>query len=87
MYCFICGYDVDHVGIQCQCAKAGHIPNVTRNQAHTVWCECMKGQHKTLLGGTGAGMGWILAKNLQKATYVIDKNQQAYKTRKAQKST
>ena len=54
MYCFTCRYDVDHAGFQCQCAKEGHIPNVTRNQAHTVWRACMKGQHKTLPDGTGA---------------------------------
>ena len=64
-----------------------HIPNVPREQAHTVWHVCMKGQHKTLPNGTGAGMGWILANNLQKATYVIDKNQKAYKTWKAQQRT
>ena len=74
MYCFTCGYDVDHAGFQSQCAKAGHTPNVTCNRAHKVWRACMKGQHKTLPDGTGAGMGWILANNIQKATYVIDKN-------------
>ena len=47
----------------------------------------MKGQHKTLTDGTGAGMGWILANNIQKATYIIDKNQKIYKTRKAQQRT
>ena len=77
MYCFTCGYDVDRVGFQCQCAKAGHIPNMTRNQAHAVWRAFMKGHHKTLPDGTGAGMGWILANNLQKSNYTIDKNQQA----------
>ena len=87
MYCFTCGYDVDQAGFQCQSAKAGHILNLTRNQAHIVWCACRKGHHKTLPDGTGAGMGWILANNLQKATYVIDKNQQDYKTWKAQQRT
>ena len=62
-----------HAGFQCQCAKAGHIPNVTRDQAHTVRRACMKGQHKTLTDGNGEGMGCILANNLQKTTYVIDK--------------
>ena len=71
MYCFTCVYDVDHVGFQCQCAKAGQIPNVTRDQSHTVWRACMNGQHKTLPDGTGSGIGWILVKTLQKATYVI----------------
>ena len=80
MYCFTCGYIVDHAGFQCHSAKAGHIPNLTRNQAHTVWRACIKGQHKKLPDDTGAGMGWILDNNLQKATYVIDKNRQTYKT-------
>ena len=78
---------MDHAGFQCQCAKAGHIPIVPCDQAHTVWRACMRGQNKTLTDGTGAGMGWILANNLQKATYVIDKNQQAYKTWKAHQNT
>ena len=38
----------------------------------------MKGQHKMLPGGTDAGMGWILANNLQKANFVINKNNQIY---------
>ena len=83
IYFFTCGYDVDHTGFQCQCAKEGHIPNVPRDQAHTVWRACIKGQHKTLPNGTGAGMGWILANKLQKANYVIDKKQQSYKKWKA----
>ena len=78
---------MDHAGFQCQYAKAGHTPNVTHDQAHTIWRACMKGQHKTLPDGTVAGMGWILANNLQKATYVIDKNQKTYKTWKAQQRT
>ena len=49
IYFFTCGYDVDHTGFQCQCAKAGHTPNVPRDQAHTaVFCACMKGQQKKL---------------------------------------
>ena len=87
MYCFTCGYDVDHAGFQFQSTKAGHIPNVPREQAHTVRSACMKGQHKTLPDGTRSGMGWILAKTLQKATYFIDENQQAYKMWKAQQRT
>ena len=76
-----------HAGFQFQCAKAGHTPYATLDQAHTVWRACMKGQHKTLLDGNGAGMGWILLNTIQKATYVIDKNQKAYKTWKAQQRT
>ena len=79
MYCFTCGYDVDQAGFQCQCAKEGHSPNVTRDQDHTVWRACMKGKHKTLPDSTGSGMGWILANNLQKANYVIDKKKKSYK--------
>ena len=87
MYCFTCGYDVDHAGFQCQSAKTGLIPNVPCNQAHIVWRACMKEKHKTLPNGTGAGMGLILANNLQKATYIINKNQQTYKAWKAQQRT
>jgi hypothetical protein len=36
----------------------------------------MKAQHKTLPDGTGAGMGWILAQNLRKATFVMDKREE-----------
>ena len=87
MYCFTSGYDVDHARFQCQCAKAGHIPNLLRDQSHTVWRACIKGQHKTLQDGTGSGMGWILANKLQKTTYGFDKNQQAYNKWKAQQRT
>ena len=36
----------------------------------------MKGQHKTLADGTGAGKGWILEHNLGKARYVLDQREQ-----------
>ena len=87
MKCFTCGYDVDHAGFQRQCAKEGHIPNVPHDQSHKVWRACMKGQHKTLTDDTGSGIGWILAKNLHKANYVIEKKQQYYKKWKAQQRT
>ena len=56
-YCFTCGYDVDHPGNQCPIAKAGHIPNINRDEAHLVPGASMKAQHKVLSDGTGAGKG------------------------------
>jgi hypothetical protein len=53
-----------------------HIPTVKRADAHTIWGASMKAQHKTLPDGTGAGMGWILAQNLRKANFVIDKREE-----------
>jgi hypothetical protein len=75
-YCFSCGYDVDHQGFQCQDPRNNHIPAVKREDAHTIWGASMKAQHKTLPDGTGAGMGWILAQNLRKANFVMDKREE-----------
>jgi hypothetical protein len=75
-YCFSCGYDVDHQGFQCPAPRSDHIPTVKREDAHTIWGASMKAQHKTLPDGTGAGMGWILAQNLRKANFVMDKRQE-----------
>ena len=36
----------------------------------------MKAQHKTLPDNTGAGNGLILAKQLRKANWVMDQNEQ-----------
>jgi hypothetical protein len=77
-YCFSCGYDVDHPGFQCPNPRSNHIPTVKREDAHTIWGASMKAQHKTLPDGTGAGMGWILAQNLRKANFVMDKRQENY---------
>jgi hypothetical protein len=77
-YCFTCGYDVDHQGFQCPVPRNDHIPTVSRDDAHTIWGASMKAQHKTLPDGTGAGMGWILAQNLRKANFVMDKRQANY---------
>jgi len=75
MYCFSCGYDVDHDGFNCplECRKEGHIPNVPRDQAHMVQYACMKAQHKTLPDGTGAGKGWILAGPISKAQFTMNR--------------
>ena len=56
--------------------KNTHIPNVPRDEAHTVAGASMKAQHKTLPDGTGAGHGWILAVQLRKADCVMDQNKQ-----------
>jgi hypothetical protein len=63
-----------------------HIPTVRREDAHTIWGASMKAQHKTLPDGTGAGMGWILAQNLRKANFVMDRreeNAQQWRRRQA----
>jgi hypothetical protein len=75
-YCFSCGYDVDHQGFQCPAPRNDHIPTVNRGDAHTIWGASMKAQHKTLPDGTGAGMGWILAQNLRKANFVMDRREE-----------
>ena len=76
LYCFSCGYDVDHNGWQCPWPKEGHIPDVHRDVAHEVPGACMVAQHKTLPDGTGAGKGWILAQSITKAQYVMDGRRQ-----------
>ena len=70
LYCYSCGYDVDHDGYGCTNPKVHHVPSVTRAMAHTVPRASMKAQHKTLPDGTGAGMGWILSESIGKAAYV-----------------
>ena len=45
-YCYSCGYDVNHARWQCQYKKNTHIPNVPRDEAHTVAGASMKAQHK-----------------------------------------
>ena len=69
LYCFSCGYDVDHAGCACPNPRWNHIPNIPRNKAHEVQGACMKAQHKTLQDGTGAGIGWILSQNIRKAEW------------------
>ena len=62
LYCFSCGYDVDHDGYNCpiNCQKHVHLPHVKRDEAHMYEGACMKAQHKTLPDGKGAGQGWIM---------------------------
>jgi len=86
LYCFSCGYDVDHNGYQCQNQKDGHIPNVPRDQAHMVYRACMKAQHKTLPDGSGLGQGFVLQHNLTKAAFVQNLQQQGRKGRQQQRS-
>ena len=76
LYCYSCGYDVNHAGWQFQYKNTTHIPNVPRDEAHTVAGASTKAQHKTLPDGTGAGHGWILAGQLRKAHWVMDQNEQ-----------
>ena len=71
LYCYSCGYDVDHTGYQCPRQKPGHLPHVQRNQAHTVPGASQKAQHKTLPDGTGAGLGWTMAQNVNKSFYTM----------------
>ena len=72
IYCYSCGYDVDHAGWKCSCKKTTHIPNVPQYEAHTVAGASMKAQHKTLTDGTGAGNGWILTGQRRKANWFVD---------------
>ena len=66
---------MDHDGYHCLNQKLGHIPNVPRNEAHTVYRASMKAQHRTLPDGSGAGKGWHLAQNLRKANFVMDQRE------------
>ena len=72
---FSCGYDVDHDGYNCppNCQKHVHLPQVKRDEAHMYQGACIKAQHKTLMDGTGAGMGWIMTKNMEKGHFILDK--------------
>ena len=57
LYCFSCGYDVDHDGYNCptNCQKHVHLPQVKRDEAYMYEGACMKAQHKTLPDGMVAG--------------------------------
>ena len=76
MYCYTCGYDVNHDGYNCQRPAKGHIPNVHRNEAHLVPGASMKAQHKVLPDGTGAGKGWLMAQATNKGFYTMAKQGQ-----------
>ena len=54
LYCFSCGYDVDHDGYNClpSCQKQIHLPNVKQYDAHMYELGCMRAQNKTLPDGT-----------------------------------
>ena len=68
LYCFTCGYNVDHDRYHCLIGIPGHhCPEVIRELAHTVNGACMKAQHKTLADRRGLGGGWILAQSVSKA--------------------
>ena len=55
LYCFSCGYDVDHDGSKSPplCQKQIHLPNVKCDEADMYQGACMRTQHKTLPDGTG----------------------------------
>ncbi len=53
-----------------------HNPIVTCDDAHLVLGASMKGQHKVLPDGTGAGKGWIQAQGMNKAFYTMAKQGQ-----------
>ena len=83
LYCFSCGYNVDHDGYKCppSCQKQIHLPNVKRVEAHMFEGACMRAQHKTLPDRTGTGRGWIMKKQMEKGRFVLDK-QAAWKSQK-----
>ena len=73
-YCFSCGYDMDHDGTQCPVAHLnprGHIPRVHHKDAHLCPGASMRGQHKTLPDGTGAGQGWLITQSTHKGLYTM----------------
>ena len=78
LYCYSCGYDVDHDGYNCpvNLQKQTHLPQITRDNAHLCAGASMKAQHKTLPDGTGAGQGWVLETNLGKARFTMQKRQE-----------
>ena len=73
-YCYSFGYDVDHNGCQCHpnTRKRTHIPNVSRDESHTISRASMKAQHKTLPDSSREGKGCILAQQLSKANWVME---------------
>ena len=72
-YCYSCGYDVYHTGWQFHPStrKRTHLPNVGRDDAHTISGASIKAQHKTLSDGSEAGKGWILVQQLRKSNWVL----------------
>ena len=77
LYCYSCGYDVDHDGYNCppSSQKLHHLPHVKRDDAHLYRDACMKAQHKTLPDGSGAGRGWIMMQNMEKGRFVLAKRE------------
>ena len=74
-YHYSCGYYVYCTEWQYHpnTRKRTHIPNVGRDEAHTIAVDSMKAQHKTLPDGSGTGKGWILAQQLIKSNWVMDR--------------
>ena len=73
-YCFTCGYYVDHPDNACPVADPVYnMPNIPSDKAHMYANQVagMVAQHKSLLDGTGAGMGWILTNSIIKAQLLI----------------
>ena len=75
LYCFSCGYNVDHDGYNCPppYQKQIHLPNVKTDDAHMYEGARMRAQYKTLPDGTGAGQRWITKKQTEKGIFVLDK--------------
>jgi len=64
-----CGYSMDHVARNCPFVAPW---DVARKVAHTVEGASMRGQHKSLADGLGAGMGWIMRGPIAQAQWVVD---------------
>ena len=76
LYCFTCGYDVDHPGTHCPFTEGNfHLPNVKRDEAHLYSHQgaCMVAQHKSLSNGEGCGVAWMMANAVSKAQFVMDR--------------
>ena len=75
LYCFFCGYSVEHDGYNCHPSyqKQIHLPNVKNDDSHMYEGTCMRVQHKTLPDGTGTGQGYIMTKQMEKGRFVPEK--------------
>ena len=78
-YYFTCGYDVDHPGNICPVGDPEYnMPNILCDKSHMYANQgaSMLAQHKSLLNGRGAGIGWILSNSISKAKFVIQCHQE-----------
>ena len=60
---------MDHVARNCPFVAPW---DVARKVAHTVEGASMRGQHKSLADGLGAGMGWIMRGPIAQAQWVVN---------------